>query len=262
MELQKCEGGMTGEQNETRCILTSSNCKTGFYARPSRCQLKMVILAKKKKKKAVSPLYKPLGPELGNAPVTKAEPGQNGNNIQVITQPCIIPHCEVFWQTLWKTKTTRALRESTHPALSGTKCHHQPSDGLQKQWQMPLRRRHNNYETNFCFISAIPETFIFLIHKTILLFIFPTPFKKLKLRQFKQLLQSQGVYDRLNPEGPDHPFCQQPAFACDQYSISWCFWWILCLLQVSHLPIYAGVRSSFKSCAAVFHCKAQVWPYT
>lgn len=95
MELQKCEGGMTGEQNETQCILTSSNCKTGFYARCLRCQLKMVILAKG----SVTALYKPLGPELGNAAVIKAEWGQHGDNMQVITH-CVIPHCEVFWQTL------------------------------------------------------------------------------------------------------------------------------------------------------------------
>lgn len=137
MELQKCEGGVTGEQNETQCILTSSNCKTGFYARCLRCQLKMVILAKG----SVTALYKPLGPELGNAAVTKAEWGQHGDNMQVITRCVSFPTVK-FSGKLWKTKTIRALRESTHLPLSCTKCHHQPSDWLQKQWQVPLKQFH------------------------------------------------------------------------------------------------------------------------
>lgn len=47
MELQKREGGRTGEQNETQYVLTFSNCKTSFSARHLTCQLALLISARR-----------------------------------------------------------------------------------------------------------------------------------------------------------------------------------------------------------------------
>lgn len=105
MELQKCEGGVTGEQNETQCILTSSNRKTGFYARCLRCQLKMVISAKG----SVTALYKPLGPELGNAAVTKAE----GSMVTICKWSHSVCHSPL-WSFL-----ANSLENQNNPSIKG-----------------------------------------------------------------------------------------------------------------------------------------------
>lgn len=147
MEGQKWEGGMAEEQKETQNILTFSNCRSDSFARRLKRQLELLISAQRTEKK--NSLYKPLGLKLGNTPVTKAERGQNWNNMQEITQPSSLTN---FLLQLKRWKCSTWL-----PLLYLNNC-------------STATKRHLIRKQLLHFIPAITETSISITHRVTLLF--------------------------------------------------------------------------------------------